>query len=806
MTPGQLRIKAWREDPSLFVRDNFKVEPDVWQLEVLAAFASTDPNKMRISMQACAGPGKSAVLAWCGWNFLSCYGEPGHHPKAAVMSITSDNLKDGLWAELSKWQSESEFLSKAFKWTKERIFAIDHPETWFMSARSFPKTANAEEQGRTLSGLHSKYILYLLDESGDISPNVLKSAEQGLSTGPIFGKILQAGNPTSLDGMLYAAATILREQWFVVVITGDPEDPRRSKRIDPIWAAEQIKAYGRDNPWVKSFILGQFPPSSINALFSIDDVQAAMQREHREEVYNWSQKRIGVDVARFGDDVTCLFPRQGLQSFTPVIMRNANTTEITNRILMAKAKWGSEVEFIDGTGGYGAGVVDQLRLSGHSPMEIHFSAKASSEKYLNKRAEMWFEMNEWVKRGGALPNDARLAKELVSPTYTFSNGKFQLEPKDQIKKRLGFSPDCFTAGTMIRTPDGPRPIESIREGDLVSTPMGDRTVIKAWESKTDELTTVRFSNGSMLIGKGAHKVFTWTRGAIRLDGLSLDDAIESDHRWQRLKWSILSLLFTKAKSLGFKQLVDTISLTGLGLAYKDFYTVGFGSIIMAQYLRVCTSITLMATGLTTQLRILSLLSREPTCESICTREWLTQPIEPKHWPRSIKPRKPRLNGISPRLALPGISNTAKQLGIVGGRLKFLAQFVGLKSSHIFHLELDSVQSRALKRKDTNAPRPALEIALCAAKSLFTTAIESKSVVPESVQTDTGKSVSVYNLTLDDDNVYYANGILVFNCADALALSFAHPDQPASDSIQAVIRRSKQESENGDWDPFDSSRI
>lgn len=227
----------------------------------------------------------------------------------------------------------------------------------------------------------------------------------------------------------------------MVVITGDPDDPRRSKRIDPVWASEQIKAYGRDNPWVKSFILGQFPPSSINALFSIEDVQAAMQREYREEEYAWAQKRIGVDVARFGDDLTCLFPRQGLQAFTPVIMRNANTTEITNRVLMAKAKWGSELEFIDGTGGYGAGVVDQLRLAGQSPMEIHFSSKASSDKYLNKRAEMWFEMNEWVKRGGALPNDARLVKELVSPTYTFSKGKFQLEPKDQIKKRLGFSPD-----------------------------------------------------------------------------------------------------------------------------------------------------------------------------------------------------------------------------------------------------------------------------------------------------------------------------------------------------------------------------
>jgi hypothetical protein len=50
-------------------------------------------------------------------------------------------------------------------------------------------------------------------------------------------------------------------------------------------------------------------------------------------------------------------------------------------------------------------------------------------------------MAEWVKRGGALPNDPELAKELTTPTYTHQNGKLRLEEKEQIKKRLGFSPD-----------------------------------------------------------------------------------------------------------------------------------------------------------------------------------------------------------------------------------------------------------------------------------------------------------------------------------------------------------------------------
>ncbi len=445
VTPGQSKINHWREKPAAFVYDNFQVTPDKWQEEALDAFASNDQSKQRISMQACAGPGKSAILAWCGWNFLMCYGDKGRHPKGAAVSITADNLKDNLWAEFSKWRDRSEVLKSSFTWTKERIFAKDHPATWFLSARSFSKTANTEEQGRTLSGLHSEYVLALIDESGDIPLAVVKAAEQALATDKVFGKIIQAGNPTSLDGILYAAATSLRHLWYIVRITGDPDDPNRSPRIDADWAREQIKTYGKDNPWVMAYILGLFPPSSINALLGPDEIEAAMGRHLREEVYGTAQKRLGVDVARFGNDRTVIFPRQGLAAFKPAEMRGARTNEIAARVAMAKSKWNSEVELVDDTGGWGAGVIDSLIQSGHSPMPINFSGKAMDPRYLNKRAEMWFTMAEWVKRGGALPNIPMLSRELSAPTYFFQNGKFQLESKEQIKARLGFSPDMADA-------------------------------------------------------------------------------------------------------------------------------------------------------------------------------------------------------------------------------------------------------------------------------------------------------------------------------------------------------------------------
>ena len=54
-------------------------------------------------------------------------------------------------------------------------------------------------------------------------------------------------------------------------------------------------------------------------------------------------------------------------------------------------------------------------------------------------------MADWVKSGGALPNVPELVAELTTPTYTFVGGKIMLEDKDQVKKRLGRSPDLADA-------------------------------------------------------------------------------------------------------------------------------------------------------------------------------------------------------------------------------------------------------------------------------------------------------------------------------------------------------------------------
>lgn len=439
---ARARVLGWRSDPVSYVRDQFGVEPDRWQVKALASLKPGRVN--RLCMRACAGPGKSAVLAWAGWWFLSCFAGKGEHPKGAAVSITSDNLRDNLWAEMSKWRERSPFLKAAFTWQAERIFANDHPSTWFLAARSFSKTADATEQGRTLSGLHSQFPFILLDETGDMSTAIGRAAEQAMG-GCNTGMIAMAGNPSSREGLLYHSAVSDRASWDVVEISADPDDPDRTPRVDIEWARKEIATNGRDNPWVMAFILGKFPPSSLNALLGPDEVLAAMKKHHPITAYDWAAKVIGVDVARFGGDRTVLFPRQGLVAFRPEIMRGARTNEIGARGAIAWNNWQADAIMVDGSGGYGAGVVDSLLQHGLAPMEIQFAGKADDSRYHNKRSEMWFRMAEWVKRGGALPNIPELVRELTAPTYAFHQGRLLLEQKDQIKARLGFSPDLADA-------------------------------------------------------------------------------------------------------------------------------------------------------------------------------------------------------------------------------------------------------------------------------------------------------------------------------------------------------------------------
>ena len=409
MLGDRAHLAAWQASPAAFVRELFGVAPDKWQEEVLEAF----PHRPRLAMKACKGPGKTAVLAWLAWNFLATRVDP----KIAATSVTHANLVDNLWSEMSKWQQRSPWLRAHFDWTKERIVCRSRPENWWMSARTWNRTTDRSQQGNTLAGLHADNILFILDESGGIPDAVMATAEAALAS-CVDGHIVQAGNPTHLDGPLWRACTSERRLWHVTEISADPDDPKRSSRVKAEWAKEQIEKYGRDNPWVLVNVFGKFPPGSLNTLIGPDECREATARVYRPEDHARAPRVLGVDVARFGDDASVIFPRQGLVAYPPLKLRNVDGIQGAGAVARKVADWRADAIFVDDTGGWGASWIDNLRLLGHTPIGVGFASRPNDPRYDNKRTEMYFETVEWIKKGGAIPEVPELIAALSQTTYS----------------------------------------------------------------------------------------------------------------------------------------------------------------------------------------------------------------------------------------------------------------------------------------------------------------------------------------------------------------------------------------------------
>lgn len=422
------------------VREVFGATPDAWQDDALRLF----PHNPRLAMKAAKGPGKSCLIAWVCWCFLLTR----LHPNIGATSISGDNLRDGLWKEMAVWRNRSPLLTSQFVITSERIYHKHHKDTWFMTARSWPKAATVEELGATVAGLHADNVMFVIDEAGAVPVAILAAAE-GILSSCKEGHLVIAGNTNSLEGALYQACVRQASLWKTVVITSDPDDPKRSARVSIEWARDMIRSYGRDSPFVKVMVLGEWPAASINALIGVDEVEASMKRVYRQADIDRSPRILGVDVARHGLAKSVIMPRQGLVMFKPHRMVNANSVEGAGRVARTWQDWDADACFVDGTGGFGAGWIDQLELLNRHPINVQFSQQAiEKERYFNKRAEMYFTFVDWIKNGGCLPDVPELKEELPAMTYTFKGDRMILEPKELVETKVGHSPDDSDAGAL----------------------------------------------------------------------------------------------------------------------------------------------------------------------------------------------------------------------------------------------------------------------------------------------------------------------------------------------------------------------
>lgn len=155
------------------------------------------------------------------------------------------------------------------------------------------------------------------------------------------------------------------------------------------------------------------------------------------------------DPARFGDDETVIYVMQ-MRNVAEVvdteIVSHKSTMDTAGRLVAKRKHWGASAIAVDGIG-IGAGIVDSLKELGEEVIDIVSSRKptleSESEKYFNLRSQIWMQGARMIyEQKCVVPDDEILTGQLCSPRFEFmSNGKMKVEGKDDIKERLGRSPD-----------------------------------------------------------------------------------------------------------------------------------------------------------------------------------------------------------------------------------------------------------------------------------------------------------------------------------------------------------------------------
>lgn len=220
-----------------------------------------------------------------------------------------------------------------------------------------------------------------------------------------------------------------------------------------IFSEEKIEKFKRemsDVEFAQEFMC-DFSQAAENDLFSTDLLDKAFARTLKEEDIPDDEPLIGGgDIARYGDDSTVLFRRKGYMAYAnPNQWKGLNTMEVADKFIAALEGPSDKLDmlFCD-VGGLGAGVIDRVQQMGYYNIsEVAFQGKAQDNaRYENIRAEMYFKLKEWLERGGALPEVPGLREELHKVQYKFSkHGRLMLTPKEEIKEKLGRSPDTADA-------------------------------------------------------------------------------------------------------------------------------------------------------------------------------------------------------------------------------------------------------------------------------------------------------------------------------------------------------------------------
>jgi phage terminase large subunit len=406
-------LTRYRNDPVGFCREVLGVEPWEKQEEILRALATLP----RVTVRSCNNSGKTMAASWATLWYLYT------RPNSIVVTTapTNQQVKNLLWRRLRGAHAGARVPLPGKPLTQ----MLELGPEWYAIGISTDEEVNFQ-------GPHSTAGVMMIGDEASGLADWLYAAMQGAMTEE-GAKMLLIGNPNVSSGFFYDShLRWASESKFHISAFDVPE-----RVLRPSWREQMLEDCGGDeqNPVYQVRVLGEFPDQGDDSLIAMRWVTAAQEREVPGE----GEIIFGVDCARFGSDENVCYVRQGPAVLHGEMWRGINTMASAARIAALAKEWKPAAINVDDIG-VGGGIVDRLAEEGFPVVGVNVGEAArDSEKYANRRSEIFFGLAERFKAGDiTIPAaDTRLMAQLVAlkKQYT-ARGQMKLESKDDMRKRL----------------------------------------------------------------------------------------------------------------------------------------------------------------------------------------------------------------------------------------------------------------------------------------------------------------------------------------------------------------------------------
>jgi len=430
------RVECWRNEPAEFIWDVLGCRLTDQQKLVLDAIVA---NK-RVAVRSGNGLGKTHLAACAILWYL-------YTRESFILSTgpTASHVRTHLWGNVRKlWNGARIPLGGELLTTAIRL------------APYWEAIGVATSDPSNFQGGHAENLMLVFDEAQAVDPEFWEAAESMMSGKN--ARWLVIGNPLEAKGEFYRAFR-KPEEWTPVTLSA-LEHPNYKMKEEVIpgattyeWVEERRIGWGERDPRFIARVLGEFPEAGDDRIVPVGYLDRCANEDGGDE---GEGVHLGVDVARFGADETVIAVVEDNVLQREIRLANLDGNQVAGHVIKVAQKNGIRksdamrihVDVI----GIGASAVDALKDSGWKVDPVDFSSsqrgiygdECGPMEFANLRAEMYWAARELLRlKLACVPRKyGSTWEELSEGGYSYDRkGRLLVEPKKDIKKRLGRSPD-----------------------------------------------------------------------------------------------------------------------------------------------------------------------------------------------------------------------------------------------------------------------------------------------------------------------------------------------------------------------------